>query len=296
MASLKPLVGSDPTQGVALAYSGPDRFSFLLRVRCSESAVEPSEPTLISSTDCTTITEVESVHGCPLGCARDRTGAACANRGQCVWEKAGATCRCDPGTTRAACDAALTAINAEAELRAVRDDHSETLEASKAEAEKRLADANEAHRVREESALQTHMATVASLEDERKAVEAECSTIKKERDHVASELVQAKDEISRLGDGLAKANVQNRSLEASLAALEERAMSDSQKSRKSIGEARKELHETTAKLHIEEEKTERLTEDKARLETEVQSAIEETEAARRDHITCLLYTSDAADE
>ena len=100
-----------------------------------------------------------------------------------------------------------------------------------------------------------------------------------------SELVQAKDEISRLGDGLAKANVQNRSLEASLAALEERAMSDSQKSRKSISEARKDLQETTAKLHIEEEKTERLTEDKARLETEVQSAIEETEAARRDHIT-----------
>ena len=64
MASLKPLVGSDPTQGVALAYSGPDRCSFLLRVRCSESAVEPSEPTLISSTDCATITEVESVHGC----------------------------------------------------------------------------------------------------------------------------------------------------------------------------------------------------------------------------------------
>ena len=30
-----------------------------------------SEPTLISSTDCTTITEVESVHGCPLGCARE---------------------------------------------------------------------------------------------------------------------------------------------------------------------------------------------------------------------------------
>ena len=29
MASLKPLVGSDPTQGVALAYSGPDRCSFL---------------------------------------------------------------------------------------------------------------------------------------------------------------------------------------------------------------------------------------------------------------------------
>ena len=75
MASLKPLVGSDPTQGVALAYSGPDRCSFLLRVRCSESAVEPSEPTLISSTDCATITEVESVHGCPLGCARDRAGA-----------------------------------------------------------------------------------------------------------------------------------------------------------------------------------------------------------------------------
>ena len=73
-------------------------------MRCSEAAVEPSEPTLISSTDCTTITEVESVHGCPLGCARDRTGAACANRGQCVWEKAGATCRCDPGTTGAACD------------------------------------------------------------------------------------------------------------------------------------------------------------------------------------------------
>ena len=44
------------------------------------------------------------MHGCPLGCARDRTGAACSNRGQCVWEKAGATCRCDPGTTGAACD------------------------------------------------------------------------------------------------------------------------------------------------------------------------------------------------
>ena len=104
MASLKPLVGADPTQGVALAYSGPDRCSFLLRVRCSESAVEPSEPTLISSADCSTITEVESVHGCPLGCARDRTGAACSNRGQCVWEKTGAACRCDPGTTGAACD------------------------------------------------------------------------------------------------------------------------------------------------------------------------------------------------
>ena len=189
----------------------------------------------------------------------------------------------DDSIARAACDAALTAINAEAELRAVRDDHSETLEASKAEADKRLADANEAHRKREEGALQSHMKTVASLEDERRVVEAECSTVRKERDHVASELVQAKDEISRLGDGLAKANVQNRSLEASLAALEERAMSDSQKSRKSISEARKDLQETREKLHIEEEKTERLTEDKARLETEVQSAIEETEAARRHH-------------
>ena len=104
MASLKPLVGADPTQGVALAYSGPDRCSFLLRVRCAEGAVEPSEPTLISSADCATITEVESVHGCPLGCARDRQGAACSNRGQCVWEKTGAACRCDPGTTGAACD------------------------------------------------------------------------------------------------------------------------------------------------------------------------------------------------
>ena len=64
------------------------------------------------------------------------------------------------------------------------------------------------------------------------------------RYRAASELVKATDEISRLGDGLAKANVQNRSLEASLAALEERAMSDSQKSRKSISEARKDLQET----------------------------------------------------
>ena len=44
------------------------------------------------------------MHGCPLGCARDRTGAACSNRGQCVWAKTGAACRCDPGTTGAACD------------------------------------------------------------------------------------------------------------------------------------------------------------------------------------------------
>ena len=108
------------------------------------------------------------------------------------------------------------------------------------------------------------MATVASLEDERRAVEAECSTIKKERDAVQSDLVKATDEISRLGDGLAKADVQNRSLEASLAALEGSATVRFQKSRKSIGEARKELHETTAKLHIEEEKTERLTEEKLR--------------------------------
>merc|ERR1719321_65385 len=190
----------------------------------------------------------------------------------------------DDSIARGACDAALRAVQTETELRSLRDDHSETLEASKAEAEQRLADANEAHRKREEGALQTHMATVASLEDERRAVEAECSTIKKERDAVQGDLSKATDEISRLGDGLAKSEVQNRSLEASLAALEERATADSQKSRRSIGEARKELHETTAKLQIEEEKTERLTEDKARLETEVQAAIEETEQARRHHV------------
>ena len=209
-------------------------------------------------------------------------GSVCSVRE--VWRVEGKLAEADDSIARAACDAALRAVQTEAELRAVRDDHSESLEASKAEADKRLADANEEHRKREGGALQTHMSTIASLEDERRAVEAECATVRKERDTVQSDLSKAKDEISRLGDGLAKANVQNRSLEASLAALEERAMSDSQKSRKSIGEARKELHETTAKLHIEEEKTERLTKDKARLENEVQSAIEETEAARRHHI------------
>jgi hypothetical protein len=189
----------------------------------------------------------------------------------------------DDSVARAACAAALTAVNAEAELRAVRDDHNETLEASKAEADKRLADANEAHRKREEGALQSHMKTVASLEDERKAVEKECSTIRKERDHVESELVQAKDEISRLGDGLAKTEGRRRSLEASLQALEERAMSDSQKSSKQIDEARQELSATKEKLRDETSAKERLTREKARLETEVKEAIEETEAARRHH-------------
>ena len=134
-------------------------------------------------------------------------------------ELEGKLAEADDSIARAACDAALTAINAEAELRAVRDDHNETLEASKAEADKRLADANEAHRKREEGALQSHMKTVASLEDERRVVEQECAAVRKERDTVQGELIKATDEISRLGDGLAKANVQNRSLEASLAAL-----------------------------------------------------------------------------
>lgn len=102
MASLKPLVGADPTQGVALTYKGAGDCSFLLRVRCAPSAVAPSAPKLVSASDCSTITEVESVHGCPLGCARDRAGAACAGRGQCVWD-GGAVCRCDPGTTGTAC-------------------------------------------------------------------------------------------------------------------------------------------------------------------------------------------------
>ena len=198
-------------------------------------------------------------------------------------ELEGKLAEADDSIARAACDAALRAAAAETELRAVHEQSNASQEAAAAEADKRLAAAAEAHRVREEGALQTHMATVASLEDERRAVEAECATVRKERDTVQGELIKATDEISRLGDGLAKANVQNRSLEASLAALEERAMSDSQKSRKSISEARKDLQETREKLHLEEDKTERLTEDKARLETEVQQAIEETEAARRHH-------------
>ena len=48
----------------------------------------------------------------------------------------------DDSIARAACDAALRAVQTETELRSLRDDHSETLEASKAEADKRLADAN----------------------------------------------------------------------------------------------------------------------------------------------------------
>ena len=113
-------------------------------------------------------------------------------------ELEGKLAEADDSVARAACDAALRAVQTEAELRAVRDEHSETLEASKAEAETRLADANEAHRKREEGALQTHMSTIASLEDERRAVEAECATVRKERDTVQGELIKATDEILSL--------------------------------------------------------------------------------------------------
>lgn len=184
---------------------------------------------------------------------------------------------------REACRAVLRTVAADAELRVLKEDARAELAAAQVTADKDLADALAETRSAVEGALHTHVATVASLDAERRALADECVLVKAERDGVTRELAVETERVARLGDDLGKAEAVTGSLEASLQALEERARADSQKSSKAMAETRKELQAVSAKLEAETRSNEHLRTEQAWLEAEVQEAAAATAAARRDH-------------